>query len=82
MYTSRVLSDMGADDPELRARLFPLKGKESSVQWIQNNINRFSTTNATVDTGTDSLQQSDLLREFYLTIAKHGLHAAFKQEMK
>ena len=84
MYTERVLGDIGrgAQESELT-----LSQRRSTLQWLGDSVFQFPTT-VPVDQTKDakdetvSLQQTDLLRGFYLTIAKHGLHAAFKQAAK
>ena len=76
MFTKRVLSEIR--DPELKQRLSSRKGKESRLEWIKDNISkfRFPGTRGTVDV-SGSLQQTDLLREFYLSIAEKGLQYAY-----
>ena len=76
MFTKKVLKEI--HDPELKQRLFPKKGKESWIDWIKKNVDkfRFPRTHGTVDV-SGSLQQTDLLRDFYLSIAEKGLQYAY-----
>lgn len=74
MLTKKILSDIG--NPELKKRLS--ENKAGRLEWIQNSIDkfRFHRIRGTVDV-SGSLQQTDLLRPFYLAIAEHGLQYAF-----
>ena len=77
MFTQRVLEEVR--NPELRKILFSKgKDKESRLQWIRDKIKNlhFPKRKGTVDV-SGSLQQSDLLREFYLAIAENGLQYTF-----
>ena len=85
-YTERVLSAI--HNPELRKRLHrDNRGREceSHVEWIKTDINNFPPTHANTDFGPDpsngSLQQSDLLRKFYLSIAKCGLQFTYDHQI-
>ena len=83
-YTDRVLS--ACHTPELR-RLHGPQGKqrESRIEWIKKDINKFPRHPLDIDFGPDpsngSLQQTDLLRKFYLTIAIYGLQYAYNQQL-
>ena len=77
MFTQRVLEEVR--NPELRKILFSKgKDKASRLEWIQDKIKNlhFPKRKGTVDV-SGSLQQSDLLREFYLAIAENGLQYTF-----
>jgi NADPH-dependent 2,4-dienoyl-CoA reductase/sulfur reductase-like enzyme len=85
-YTERVLSTI--HNPELRKRLHrDEKGRErdSRVEWIKDDVNKFPRKPFDIDFGPDpsngSLQQSDLLRKFYLTIAIYGLQYAYNHHL-
>ena len=83
MYTERVLGDIGHGAQESDLLQLNLSQKRGTLQWLGDSVFQFPST-VPVDQKdakdeTDSLQQSDLLRGFYLTIAKHGLCTAFKQ---
>ena len=73
MFTKRVLSEIR--DSELKQRLSSKEGRESRLEWIKDAIDKFG-TRGTVDV-SGSLQQTDLLREFYLSIAEKGLRYAY-----
>ena len=78
-YTGRVLSAFHT--PELRRG----KQHESRIEWIKKDINKFPRHPLDIDFGPDpsngSLQQTDLLRKFYLTIAIYGLQYAYNQQL-
>lgn len=92
MFTKSVLSSI--KNPELRQSLHldgTDKEHESPVVWIRDSFDNIrQATEATddkygPDPKTGSLQQSDLLRKFYMTIAEHGLQYAYlldKSEFK
>ena len=75
-------------NPELRKKLHLDDSKQASqIGWIKENIHKFPTRGvANVDIGPDpatgSLQQSDLLRKFYLAIAMNSLQYAYDTESK
>lgn len=88
MFTQRVLSAI--HDPDLRKKLhLDARGRqhESRVEWIKKDINKYPgiARVANIDFGpdpsNDSLQQSDLLRQFYLTIAIYGLQYAYNNQV-
>ena len=88
MYTARVLGEIGANEPVLQdLPQFNQDGGKlklhSILQWLGNSIYNFPPTVPIRETkDTEPLQQTDLMRKFYLTIAEHGLHAAFKEAEK
>ena len=81
MFTAHVLSSI--KDPELRKKLHldkTDKEQDSQVVWLRNNldnIRRAPDDKYGPDPANGSLQQSDLLRKFYLTIAEKGLKYAY-----
>ena len=82
MFTKSVLSSI--KDPELRSSLHLDKTdteQESPVVWISNSFAHISEApddNYGPKPNNRSLQQSDLLRKFYLTIAEKGLQCAYQ----
>ena len=81
MFTAHVLSSI--KDPELRKKLHldkTDKEQVSQVPWLSNNldnIQRAPDDKYGPDPADGSLQQTDLLRKFYLAIAKKGLKYAY-----
>ena len=82
MFTKSVLSSI--KDPELRSSLHLDKTdpkQESPVVWIRDSfdhIRKAPDNNYGPNPKNGSLQQSDLLRKFYLTIAEKGLQRAYQ----
>ena len=82
MFTASVLSSI--NNPELRRTLHleeDDKEPETQVAWIKTNFPCCDDDDREFgpDPENGSLQQSDLLRKFYLTIAKSGLLCTYKQ---
>ena len=81
MFTASVLSSI--KDPELRKTLHldeTDKEHDSQVVWLRDsfdNIRKAPDDKYGPDPANGSLQQSDLLRKFYLTIAEKGLKYAY-----
>ena len=81
MFTASVLSSI--KDPELRKTLHldeTDKEHDSQVVWLRDsfdNIGKAPDDKYGPDPANGSLQQSDLLRKFYLTIAEKGLKYAY-----
>ena len=80
MLTRKVLSTIS--DPELRASLKLNSNttetsldKVSRISWIIDDIDNFSPESPT----TSRLQQTNLLRNFYMSIAEHDLQYAYKR---
>lgn len=79
MFTKNVLHSVV--DPELKGALHLDKGdkdNESRINWVVDNVNEIVKYITGVQPSDDgSLQQSDLLREFYLSIATKNLKFAY-----
>ena len=79
MFTNSVLR--GIKDPDLRKKLHlddDGQDTESTLNWLRSDVKEFepdeeSGGNDDVGNEDNSLQQSDLLRRFYLSIARRGL---------
>ena len=83
MFTKGVFSSINNSELRRTVHLDEYdKEPETQVGWIKTKVNNFSCCDDD-DFGPDpengSLQHSDLLRKFYLTIAKSGLLCAYKQ---
>jgi hypothetical protein len=84
-YTQRIFSLFNT--PEFKKRLRrDRKGRSfnNRTGWLKHGINKLPRNLHSFDLGPDpsngSLQQSDLLRNFYLTIAICGLDYAYNQQ--
>jgi hypothetical protein len=85
-YVKRVFNNI--QHPELRKRIKrDTQGKEhvNAVGWIEEDLDKFPGKVLNYIFGPDpsngSLQQSDLLRNFYLTIAVFGLRFAYNHQI-